>query len=108
VRHARVDSLRVQARPATRTHTRRASAVFSRSFARSRITRVFAYVACQPLTPPACTAPGRGAHPQLPSLANYKTEPWVVHLGALEVAIEEVPFGAAGASCVMRLRVMCV
>ena len=34
---------------------------------------------------------------QLPGLANAKTEPWVVRLGALEVAIQEVPFGACGA-----------
>ena len=34
---------------------------------------------------------------KLPGLATAKTEPWVVHLGTLDVAIQEVPFGASGA-----------
>lgn len=34
--------------------------------------------------------------PQLPSVANLKSEPWVVHLGTLTVAVEEAPPGVGG------------
>ncbi len=96
VRHARVDSLRVQARPARTAPCLSLSHRFPRFPFLTRHTKLRG----APLSPRAQPphVPARSRPPQLPSLANYKTEPWVVHLGALEVAIQEVPFGAAGAS----------
>jgi hypothetical protein len=72
VRHARVDSLRVQVRSLPVPVQRKRAADL-------------------------CTLPSK-----LPGLATAKTEPWIVHLGTLDVAIQEVPFGASGAWLLQR------